>query len=106
MGPPRKSFDQKKRAAQYEESSKLADSSALGALTKAAAIKAGRQKQPNAAHLFRKMETNPEQTASTYRQAEIASKKPRKYHFDYVSVASESNFFTIYKKSVSLIQSI
>ena len=83
-GAPEKPYEAKGRSAQYLAGQKLADRSALGELTKGAAIKAGREKLTNTAHVLRNLEVNPEQTATTYRDALEASKKPCNYQFYFM----------------------
>ena len=83
-GAPEKPYEAKGRSAQYLAGQKVADQSALGEITKGAAIKAGREKLPNTAHVLRNLEVDPEETAKSYRDALEASKKPCNYQFYYI----------------------
>ena len=80
VGKPRLSYEAKASSSKAKEASDLADSSSFGALTHGASVKARREGLTNTAHVLREMRENPEEKATAYRKAEVASKKKCMYH--------------------------
>ena len=87
-GAPKKSFEDSQRSAQYAKASQIADNESLGAISKAATIKAHREGMTDTSYVYRKLEGDAETVAADLRKAEKAAKKPCKY--DMMSGTDES----------------
>ena len=86
-GAPKKSFEDCQRSTQYAKASQIADNESLGAISKAATIKAHREGLTDTSYVYRKLEGDAETVAADLRKAEKAAKKPCKY---YMSGTDES----------------
>ena len=80
-GAPQKAFETSQRSTQYAKASKIASEESLGAISKAATIKAHREGLTDTSYVYRTLEADPEPTATDIRKAENAAKKPCKYDF-------------------------
>ena len=82
-GAPQKAFETSQRSTQYAKASKIASEESLGAISKAATIKAHREGLTDTSYVYRTLEADPEPTATDIRKAENAAKKPCKYDFTF-----------------------
>ena len=92
-GAPKKSFEDCQRSTQYAKASQIADNESLGAISKAATIKAHREGLTDTSYVYRKLEGDAESVAADLRKAEKAAKKPCNYNMSGTD-ESENEFKT------------
>ena len=94
---PTKSFEEKKKSAQYVECDKIAKSSSIGGLLKGAGLKAKRSGLRNVSSVLREMQNSPERKATVFKNSAIAFKK-RCMYFSYLF--SEHTILDFYSYTV------
>ena len=110
-GAPKKSFEDSQRSAQYAKASQIADNESLGAISKAATIKAHREGMTDTSYVYRKLEGDAETVAADLRKAEKAAKKPCKYNIsgtdESVKTSLKSKLiFNIRKHTIPKVQKL